>query len=301
MGCDRSPRKAVTKGGYSMTQFFDTKDEIRQAVLLRLLAPAPEALPTDGSAGPRPFDIEPLEKWLYEGFARHYVQDEARKAAFWFGVADSLAAVLPPTNTARIESVKRCAILLEQIANNFGATVIQVSAMGDILKRQAVSMAQRELVSAEALKLQVALLRIWMLLSGGLPHPQLLQLETDTWRGIYANLASAPVPADAMLTADALCVLFRAWALLRRRNPAEQAIVRGWCQSSVLDANRVLAHMKRSHALMKSSGAYFDPAIWASLESCVSGDRNPVAVKKSGIPRFTSVNHTNHQAMLAIA
>lgn len=284
-----------------MTQFFDTKEDIRQAVRLRLLAAAPGALPPDGSAGPRPFDIEPLEKWLYEGFARHYVQDETRKAAFWFGVADSLSEAIPPTDATRIESVKRCANLLEQIANNFGATAIQIAAMGEMLKRPVFSTTQPELPPAETLKLQVALLRIFLLLSGGLPHPQLLQLEFDTWKSIDANLASAPVLADAMLTAEALCVLFRAWTLLRRRNPAEQAIVRGWCQSLVLDTSRVLAYMKRSHTLMKSSGAYFDPAIWAALESCVSGVRNSVEVGRSGIPRFSVANSIRDHAMLATA
>ena len=284
-----------------MTQFFDTREDIRQAVRLRLLAAAPEALPTDGSAGPRPFDIEPLEKWLYEGFARHYVQDETRKAAFWFGVADSLSEAIPPTDATRIESVKRCANLLEQIANNFRATAIQVSAMGEILKRQPVSMVPHELALAEALKLQVALLRIFMLLSEGLPHPQLLQLESDTWKSIYANLASVPVLADAMLNADALCVLFRAWALLRRRNPDKQAIVRGWCQSSVLDAKRVLAYMTRSLTLLKASGAYFDPAIWAALESCVSGIQPPVGGGRSVVPRYSVANRAHQPAMLATA
>lgn len=284
-----------------MTRFFDTKEDIRQAVRLRILAATREALPTDGSAGPRPFDIEPLEKWLFEGFARHYVLDETRKAAFWFGVADSLAEVIPPTNAARIESVKLCASLLELIGNNFGSSAIQISAMGEILRRQAVSMPPPDLARAEALQLQVALLRIFVLLFEGLPSWQLLQLESDTWTSIHANLASAPIPADAMLNADALCILFRAWALLRRRNPAEQAIVRGWCQSGALDTDRVLARMKRSHILMKSSGAHFDPAIWASLESCVSGERNQFEVKRSGIPRFVSENSTHDQAMLALA
>lgn len=173
--------------------------------------------------------------------------------------------------------------------------------MGEILNRQAVSMAPPELASVEALQLQVALLRIFMLLSEGLPRPQFLQLESATWKSIYANLASAPVLADAMLTADALCVLFRVWALLRRRNPAEQAIVRGWCQSSLLDTSRVLAHMKRSHTLLMASRAYFDPAIWAALESCVSGVQNPVGVSRSVVPRYSAANSAHQQTMLATA
>jgi hypothetical protein len=284
-----------------MNRFFDTKEDIRQAVRLRLLVATAEVLPTDGSAGPRPFDIEPLEKWLYEGFARHYVQDETRKAGFWFGVADSLLEAIPPIDATRVESVKRCASLLEQIANNFGVAAIQVSAMGEILKRHAVSIAPSDLASPEALKLQVALLRIFILLSEGSPIPQLLQLESDTWRSIYANLVSGQVPVDAMLYADALCVLFRAWATMGRRNPADQAIVSGWCQSQVMDTSRVLAHMKRAHILMKSSGAHFFPAIWAALESCVSGERTRVEVKRLGIPRFIPVNSTQTQPLLAIA
>ena len=284
-----------------MTLFFNTKEDIRVAVRLRLLAATPADLPSDGTGGPLPFDIEPLEKWLYEGFARHYAQDDVRKTAFWFGVADALAEAIPPNNESKIESVKRCASLMDQIANNFGASAIQIAAMGEVLKRPVASQAYPALPRSDALTLQVALLRIFLLLSGGKTHPQLLQIESDTWANLHANLAVAPSPFDAMQSADALCVLFRAWALLRRRNPPEQAMVRGWCQSSVLGANRLIAYMQRTLTLLKSSGAYFDPAIWAALESCVSGIPNPAQVIRSGIPRFSYAIAANQLDMRALA
>ena len=284
-----------------MTQFFDDFADIRQAARLRLLAATSASLPTDGTAGPLPFDIEPLEKWLYEGFARHYVQDDNRKTAFWFGVADALKEAIPPTNESKGESVKRCANLMDQIANNFGASAIRIASMGELLKRPVASQAYPLLKRSDALTLQVALLRIFLLLSGGKAHSHLLQIESDTWANLHVNLAAAPFPFDAMQSADALCVLFRAWALLRRRNPPEQAIVRGWCQSNVLDTNRLLAYMKRTRTLLKTSGAYFDPAIWAALESCVSGIPNPAEVSRSGTPRFSYAIAANQPDMLALA
>lgn len=284
-----------------MSEYFDSKDEIRQAVHVRLQAEAPEALSTDGTAGPKPFDIEPLEKWLYEAYARHYVHDEARKAAFWSGIADVLEEAIPPTSASRIEVVKRCANLLDQIANNFGVKSIQEAAMAGLLKRPVASSLYPAMPRPDALSLQVALLRIFLLVSGGLAHPHLLQVESDTWTNLHANLEVSPGPFSAMQSADAVCILFRAWALMRRRNPPEQAKVRGWCQSHALDTTRVLAYMKRTHTLLKTSGAYFDPAIWAALESCVSGDRNPVGAKFSGVPRFSSADAVNQQATLAIA
>lgn len=284
-----------------MSEYFDSKDDIRQAVRLRLQVEAPADLPTDGTAGPQPFDIQPLEKWLYEAYARHYQHDEVRKAAFWFGMADALEDAVPPTSASKIETVKRCANLLDQIANNFGVIAIQATAMAGLLKRPATSISHLALSRAEVLSLQVAVLRIFLLVSGGWAHPQLLQAESDTWTTLHANVAAAPSPFAATQSADAVCVLFRAWSLIRRRNPPEQAIVRGWCQSGALDTTRVLAYMKRTHTLLKVSGAYFDPAIWAALESCVTGTRNPAGAKPSGVPRFSYAIAANHQPMLAAA
>jgi hypothetical protein len=284
-----------------MSEYFDSKEDIRQAVRLRLQVEAAADLPTDGTAGPQPFDIVPVEKWLYEGYARHYHRDEIGRTAFWSGIADVLEDAIPPTSEARIETVKRCANLLDQLANNFGVTAIQATAMAGLLKRPATSSSHLALSRADALSLEVALLRIFLLVSSGRAHPQLLQAESDTWTTLHANVAAAPSPFAAAQSADAVCVLFRAWALMRRRNPHEQAIVRGWCQSGPLDITRLLAYMKRTHTLLKASGAYFDPAIWAALESCVTGARNLVGAKPSGVPRFSYAVAANQQPMLAAA
>jgi hypothetical protein len=282
-------------------KYFNNKEDIRQVVKLRLQVDTADALPSDGTAGPQPFDIEPLEKWLYEGYARHYQHDEALKGAFWFGIADVLEDAIPATTAGRIETVKRCANLLDQIANNFGVASIQVAAIARMLKRPATSSKQLVLSLADMLSLQVALLRIFLLVSGGRAHPQLLQAEFDTWSTLHANVVAATMPFAATQAADAVCVLFRAWALMCRRNPHEQSIVRGWCQSNALDTLRLLAYMKRTHTLLKASGAYFDPAIWAALESCVTGTRNQVRAKTSSVPRFLPVAAANLQPMLVAA
>jgi len=270
-----------------MQQFFDRFEAVRDSVKLRLTAKDAKALPLDGTAGPMPFDIESLEKWLYEAYIRRYKNDEILQSAFWAGVAEAMEASVPPTNESHGICIKRSADLLDQIANNFGAETIGKRAFervnAQIGKQRA---APHDGGVTDVLMLEGALLRLSLLTSPNGAWTSVLQAEKALWTSIHRCLANDPTAINVMLVADTLCVLFRAWALMGRREVALQSIVRGWCQSGTVDKGRLESYMKRTSSLLKLSKAKYDEAIWHTLESCVSGQPSFIARGSSCIPRY---------------
>ena len=270
-----------------MQQFFDRFEAVRDSVKLRLKAKDAKELPLDGTAGPMPFDIEPLEKWLYEAYFRQYKDDETLQSAFWAGVAEAMEASVPPTNELHGICIKRSADLLDQISNNFGAETIGKKAFERVNAQIGI---QRNVPLdgsvTDGLMLQGALLRFSLLTSPSGASTSVLQAEEALWTSIHRCLANAPNSINAMLRADTLCTLFRAWALMGRREVALQSIVRGWCQSGTVDKSRLVSYMKRTLSLLKLSKAICDEAIWHTLESCVSGRPSFTARGSSGIPRY---------------
>ena len=270
-----------------MQQFFDRFEAVRDSVKLRLTAKDAKALPLDGTAGPMPFDIEPLEKWLYEAYFRQYKDDELLQAAFWAGVAEAMEISVPPTNELHGICIKRSADLLDQIANNLGAEAIGKRAF----ERTNAQIAMQRAVPhgggvTDVLMLKGALLRFSLLTSSSGASASVLQTEASLWTSIHSCLADDPKAIHAMLGADTLCTLFRAWAIMGRREVALQSIVRGWCQSGTVDKGRLASYMKRSLTLLKLSKAKYNEAIWHTLESSVSGQPSFTARGSSGIPRY---------------
>jgi hypothetical protein len=273
--------------GEQMQQFFDRFEAVRDSVKFRLTAKDAKALSLDGTAGPMPFDIEPLEKWLYEAYFRQYQDDETLQAAFWAGVAEAMEASIPPTNESHGICIKRSADLLDQIANNFGAETIGEKAFERANVQIGMQRAPPHDVGVtDVLTLQGALLRFSLLTSPNGAWASVLQAEDALWTSIHRCLANDPNAINAMLGADTLCTLFRAWALMGRREVALQSIVRGWCQSGSVDKGRLESYMKRTLSLLKLSKAKYDEAIWYTLESCVSGQLSFSARGSSGIPRY---------------
>ena len=270
-----------------MPQFFDRFEAVRDSVRWRLTAKDAKALPLDGTAGPMPFDIEPLEKWLYEAYFRQYRNDETLRSAFWAGVAEAMEASVPPTNELHGICIKRCAELVDQIANNFGIETIGKKAFErvntQIGKPGALPLGGDV---PEDLMLQGALLRFSLLTSISVASVSVLQGEQALWTSINRCLADEPNAINVMLVADTLCGLFRAWATMGRRNVELQSIVRGWCLSGTVDKGRLESYMKRTQTLLERSGAEYDKAIWRTLETCVSGQPGLTARVPSSIPRY---------------
>lgn len=272
-----------------MLEFFDRFEAVRNSVKLRLTAKDAKALPLDGTAGPTPFDIEPLEKWLYEGYFRRYKDDETLRSAFWAGVAEAMEVSIPPANELHGKCIKRSADLLDQIANNFGVETIGQKAF----ERVNVQISKPHAVSDDGgvtnvLMLQVALLRLALLTSSNRTSNSVLQAEEVLWTSIHRCLANDPNAINVMLRADALCTLFRAWATMGRREVVLQSIVRSWCQLGAVDKSRLESYMKRALTLLKQSKVKFDESIWHTLESCVSGQPSLRSRASSGIPRYRS-------------
>lgn len=272
-----------------MQPFSDRFEAVRDSAKLRLMAKDAKVLPLDGTAGPIPFDIEPLEKWLYEAYFRKYKDDETLQSAFWAGVAEAMEASIPPTNESHGICIKRSADLLDQIANNFGAETIGKKAF----ERANVQIGVQRVAPHQGgvtavLMLQGALLRFALLTSPNGEWTSVLQAEDAMWTSIHRCLANDPNAINAMLGADTLCTLFRAWVLMGRREVALQPIVRGWCQSGSVDKGRLESYMKRTLSLLKLSRAKYDEAIWLTLETCVSGQPSLNARVSSGIPRYRS-------------
>lgn len=276
-----------------MQQYFDRFEAVRDSVKLRLTAKDARALPLDGTAGPMPFDIEPLEKWLYEAYFRQYKDDETLQSAFWAGVADAMELSVPPTNELHGICIKRSADLLDQIANNFGAETIDKKAF----ERANVQIGMQRAGPldggvTDVLMLQGALLRFSLLTSPKGAWISVLQAEGVMWTNIHRCLANDHNAINAILVADTLCTLFRAWAIMGRREVALQSIVRGWCQSGAVDKGRLESYMKRTLSLLKLSKAKYDEAIWDTFDSCVSGQPSLTTRRSSGVPRYrTSAFH----------
>lgn len=270
-----------------MQQFFDRFEAVRDSVKLRLTVKDAKALPLDGTAGPMPFDIEPLEKWLYEAYFRQYKDDETLRSAFWVGVAEAMEASVPLTNELHGICIKRSADLLDQIANNLGVETIGKEAFQQANVQIGM---QRALPLdggvTDGLMLQGALLRFSLLTSPSGASASILQTEESLWTSIHRCFVNDPNAINAMLAADTLCLLFRAWAIMGRREVALQYIVRGWCQSGTIDKGRLVSYMKRTLSLLKLSKAKCDAAIWHTLESCVSGQQSFTTRSSSGVPRY---------------
>lgn len=270
-----------------MQQFFDRFEAVRDSVKLRLTAKDAQALPLDGTAGPMPFDIEPLEKWLYEAYFRQYKDDETLQSAFWAGVAEAMEASVPPTNELHDICIKRSADLIDQIANNFGTETIGKKAFERVNAQICIQRAAPHDGNAkDVLMLQGALLRFSLLTSRNGAWTSVLQTEEALWTSIHRYLANDPNAINAMLGADTLCTVFRAWASMGRREVALQPIVREWCQSGTVDKGRLESYMKRAFTLLKLSKATFDDAIWHTLESCISGQPSLNGRPASSVPRY---------------
>lgn len=270
-----------------MQSFFDRFEAVRDSVKLRLTAKDANALPLDGTAGPTPFDIEPLEKWLYEAYFRQYKDQETLQSAFWAGVAEAMEASVPPTNELHGICIKRSADLLDQIANNFGAETIGKKAFERVNAQIGMPRARPHAVGVtDVLMLQGALLRFSLLTSPNGESTSVLQTEEALWTSVHRCLAGDSNGINVMLGADTLCMLFRAWAIMGRREVTLQSIVRGWCQSGTVDKGRLESYMKRTLSLLKLSKAKYDEAIWHTLESCVRGQPSWTAGRSSGIPRY---------------
>lgn len=284
-----------------MSQFFDRFEEIRDAVRQRLTATSAAELPADGTAGPRPFDIEPLEKWLYEAYARSYKDDVDRLSAFWGGVAEALEEVVPPTSEAQGQCVKRCADLMDQIANNFGIQSVKKEPFARANEQLAMRLANpTTLGEIDILTFQSSLLRIALLSSANPTSAAVLQTESNLWTSIHRLLVTHGPSAYQMLVADTLCVLFRAWAVLGRRNPDPQRIVRQSCQTGTVDKIRLEKYMKRTHSLLNLSMAVYEDAIWQSLQACVSGKPVISGVSRSGVPRYSRRVESNLASMFGV-
>lgn len=270
-----------------MQRFFDQFSDVRDSVKLRLTAVDANALPSDGVAGPRPFDIEPLEKWLFEAYARHYKDDETLKSAFWAGLAEAMEASVPTTDKTHGNCIKRSADLIDQIANNFGTETISKKAFELVNERIGIQRATlQDVGDIDVLMLQGALLRFSLLTSPNGSSNSVLKTEAILWASIHRGMANDYSAVNVMLVADTLCTLFRAWAIMGRREVALQSIVRGWCQSGAVDKGRLASYMKRNLSLLKLSRARYDEAIWQTLESCVSGHPRSATDLSSGIPRY---------------
>lgn len=271
-----------------MNEFFDRFEEIRDAVRTRLTAATTADLPVDGTAGPRPFDIEPVEKWLYEAYTRHYKKDENRSSAFWVGLAGALETALPPTSEMQGRCIQHCADLMDQIANNHGIQSIKkepFARVNEVLATRRDSPAA--LGEVDILPVQASMLRIALLSSMNIASGAVLQTEQDLWTTIHRRLALKAGDISVMRAADTLCVLFRAWAVLGRRNVNLQPIVRQWCQSGTVDKDRLASYMKRTRSLLNLSSARYDDAIWHSLEACVTGQPSVPSGSLSGVPRYS--------------
>lgn len=271
-----------------MQQFFDKFEAVRDSTKLRLTAKDDRALPLDGAAGPIPFDIEPLDKWLYEAYIRQYKSNQILQSAFWSGIADAIDACIPSTTELHGICIKRSTDLLEQIANNFGVETLGKQAFERINAQIGMQRGTpRGGAATDVFMLQSALLRFALLTSPNGASTSVLRTEDALWTHIHRCLADAPSTINAMLGADTLCLLFRAWAIMGRREVMLQVKVRNWCQTGTVDKVRLEGYMKRTLSLLKLSNAAYDEAIWRTFESCVSDQQCSTSRRSSGIPRYT--------------
>jgi hypothetical protein len=270
-----------------MSEYFNNLDQIRNAVRFRLTARADEVLPVDLSAGPHPFDIEPLEKWLFEGFSRQYRVDDDQANGFWLGLSEAIEFSCPVVNGAQAICVKRCADLLDMIGNNFGVEVIKRQSFISINEtfNTMVPPCSDDLDDLTTLS---SLLRIALLTYEPISKGQsVLAIEHSLWMTIHRRLCADVDGVDAMLTSETLCVLFRAWSILGRREISVQTIIGQWCADGIIDRIRLTAYMKRTFSLLKLSGTTFDEPIWQTFSSNVSGKRQMLGSEvKSSVPRY---------------
>lgn len=206
--------------------YFDDFADIRNAVCQRLLAVTDADLPKDGSAGPPPFDIEPLEKWLFEAYVRHYKDEPNRHGAFWIGFADALEKLL--SGSQHFECVRRCSELLEHISNDPNINKVKKESFVEtnrLLARPTTTDAASE---SDAIERQIALLKIALFTSTSGSLSSVLEVEERLRATLSLCLGTGPTP-DAQLVADAICWLLRAWLHTENREVQRHRLLVQWC------------------------------------------------------------------------
>lgn len=254
-----------------MTQsaYFDEFTAIKAAVSQRLLAKTEADLPQDGSAGPMPFDIEPLEKWLFEAYVRHYKDDVNRRDAFWVGFADALEKLLT-TGTQNVECISRCAELLEHISNDPKVANVKKESFVDVNRLLARPLGPIRITGeSEALQIKTALLKIALFTTQPSYLTSVLQTEVDLRATVSLATSAMPLPSAQLIT-DAICWLFRAWSYTGNRDLTRRSVARQWCTATPDHLERLLHCTKAMERVMTRLGAKDELVIWTELVSSAS-------------------------------
>jgi hypothetical protein len=276
--------------------YFDDFADIRSAVSQRLLAVTDITLPTDGSAGPPPFDIEPLEKWLFEAYVRHYKDDTTRHGAFWAGFSDALETFLP-SGSQNLECISRCAELLEHISNDPSIANVKKESFVQVntLLARSTSMVSNgrndsktdTQSEANVLRLKTALFKIAFFTEQAPSFAAVLQTELDLRQVVLAATGAGP-QLNTPLIADAICWLLRAWAHLGNRDILRRGLVTQWCMASDDHRERFEHGTRAMERVMQRCGENNDLVIWAELISAACGTPLAAGARRATTPRYFS-------------
>lgn len=273
-----------------MTQsaYFDEFTAIKAAVSQRLLAKTAADLAQDGLAGPMPFDIEPLEKWLFEAYVRHYKDDLNRCDAFWVGFADALEKLLT-TGTQNVECISRCAELLEHISNDPKVANVKKESFVEVNRLLALPAGpiKTEDESA-ALQLKTALLKIALFTTQQSYLTSVLQTDVDLRATVSLATSTVPLPS-AQLISDAICWLFRAWSHTGNRDLSRRSLVRQWCVAAPDHLERLMHCAQAMERVMRRLGAVEELVIWTELVSSASNTPPPPSApsaRRVSTPRY---------------
>jgi hypothetical protein len=208
-------------------QFPSDRDEIKRVVSKRLCAAEDQPI-VESEMGPAPFQDEPLERWLFEGYLRAYRLEPIQHQAFWEGVADAVFNLLPLDDARHLGPLLRCSRLLARIGLRFTAKALQQEALH---KRTVLSAHVADRlgfsIDKQTLALQtMARIALW------LSPAQAWTLQWD--KTIEALVAHAQNHWDELETTrkvELLALVSQTYAIWGRRNGPMQTQIKIWKQT----------------------------------------------------------------------
>lgn len=264
-----------------MTRFFDQFDQVRQSTRQRLTSADSNALPADGSAGPRPFDIEPLEKWLYEAYMRHYKNNPELAQAFWLGVAEALTDHVHVTQKQQGMSLLAVVALIESLACTLSISVIPKKTFAQTTELLTKPLGMLFDGGIRPLRIHSALLEL-ALLTGSLESQN--QMESALWGEVKREIAKHPNELIDPLLAHGVAMCASAWSVMHRSRPADLSFLTTWYHPNEQETIQLQEHLRHAQALLQRMQRSCDERVWASVESGLTG--RPSLQPSTSVPRF---------------
>lgn len=208
-------------------QFPSERDEIKRVVAKRLCVVEDQPL-SESEMGPTPFQDEPLERWLFEGYLRAYSLEPIQHQAFWEGVAEALFTLMPLDSAQHLEPLLRCTRLVDRIGLRLTAEALQQ----DVLHKRAVLSAHVSdslgfSIDQQTLALQT-MVRIAMWLS---PSQRWTAQWDATLQALIAHAQSHWDDLTEMRRTELVSLASQTYALWGRRDAPMQAQMMLWKKS----------------------------------------------------------------------